>query len=100
MIKILAGALMIAALSASPGLAQAPASVFAAAQKQFDSTCAGCHGEGGAGGDRAPALMNNMTLRTMTNAQIQDLIKTGTSGGMPAFNLPDSTLAQLAGWLR
>jgi PQQ-dependent dehydrogenase (methanol/ethanol family) len=100
MIKTIAGALIIAALSASPGMAQAPASSFAAAQKQFDGVCAGCHGEGGAGGDRAPALVNNVTLRTMTEAQIRNLIKSGTPGGMPAFNLPNSNLQQLAGWLR
>ena len=100
MLKQIAGAVLIAALWAAPGMAQTPASEFAAAQKQFDNTCAGCHGEGGAGGDRAPALTNNINLRIMNAAQIQDLIKTGTPGGMPAFNLPDGTLQQLASWLR
>ena len=90
MIKHIAGALIVAALSASPGMAQATVPGFAAAQKQFDDTCAGCHGEGGAGGDRAPALTNNITLRAMNEAQIRDLIKSGTQGGMPAFNLPDN----------
>ena len=100
MMKHIAGALIIAALSASPGLAQG-APNFAAAQKQFDTTCAGCHGEGAAGGDRAPSLINNITLRPMTQAQIHDLIKSGTQGGMPAFNnLPESQLQELAGWLR
>src|SRR4029079_5534708 len=37
---------------------------------------------------------------TMSEAQIRDLIKSGTPGGMPAFNLPDSQLQQLASWLR
>jgi len=100
MMKHIAGALIIVALSASPGLAQTTQN-FAAAQKQFDTTCAGCHGEGGAGGDRAPSLMNNITLRPMTQAQIHDLIKSGTPGGMPAFNnLPENQLQELAGWLR
>ena len=101
MMKNIAGALIIAALSASPGRAQTQAAPsFAAAQKQFDGTCAGCHGEGGGGGDRAPALINNITLRPMTQAQIRDLIKSGTPGGMPAFNLPENQLQELAGWLR
>jgi len=99
MMKHIAGGLLIAALWVMPGMAQTQAN-FAAAQKQFDSTCAGCHGEGGAGGDRAPALTNNITLRPMNEAQIRDLIKSGTPGGMPAFNLPDSQLQQLAAWLR
>src|ERR1043165_7863344 len=100
MMKLIAGALLMAALWVTPGMAQTPASGFAAAQKQFDTTCAGCHGEGGAGGDRAPALTNNINLRIMNAAQIQGLIKSGTPGGMPAFNLPDGTLQQLASWLR
>lgn len=98
MIRHIAGALVLAALCASPASGQS--TNFAAAQKQFDATCAGCHGEGGAGGDRAPALINNIAIRAMTEAQVQGLIKSGTSGGMPAFNLPDSELVQLASWLR
>ena len=100
MMKTITGALMVAGLWVTPSVAQAPASAFAAAQKQFDVTCAGCHGEGGAGGDRAPALTNNINLRIMNAAQIQGLIKSGTPGGMPAFNLPEGTLQQLASWLR
>ena len=100
MMKHIAGALIFLALSASPGLAQT-APNFTAAQKQFDTTCAGCHGEGAAGGDRAPSLINNITLRPMNQAQIHDLIKSGTPGGMPAFNnLPENQLQELAGWLR
>jgi mono/diheme cytochrome c family protein len=56
MTKNIASALIPAALTAG-GMTQtpaAPASDFAAAQKQFDSLCEGCHGEGGNGGDRAP----------------------------------------------
>ena len=78
----------------------APASDFPAAEKQFNSLCAGCHGEGGNGGDRAPGLMNNPSLRARDEAQIRDLIKNGTSGGMPAFKLPEGELLSLARWLR
>ena len=99
MMRIFAGAIVAAALLATPAAAQTSAD-FAAAQKQFAGTCAGCHGEGGAGGDRAPALTNNIALRGMTEAQIRDLIKSGTPGGMPSFNLPDAQLQQLASWLR
>jgi len=97
MMKILAGAMLVAALLPVGAQAQTD---HAAAQKQFNSVCAGCHGEGGAGGDRAPALSNNIVLRTMTETQIHDLIKSGTPGGMPAFNLPEGQLQQLASWLR
>ena len=66
---------------------------------QFSERCAGCHGEGGGGGDRAPALTNNRGLRSKTAKQIEDLIQNGTPGGMPAFKLPASELQALAGWV-
>ena len=103
MTKNFGSALIMAALIAAPGMAQTPAaspSDFSAAQKQFDTLCAGCHGEGAKGGDRAPGLVNNRSLRTRSEAQIQGLIKSGTPGGMPAFKLPDSDLQSLARWLR
>ncbi len=70
------------------------------AEKQFNQRCAGCHGEGGAGGDRAPALTNNRGLRSRSERQIADLIRTGTPGGMPAFRLPLPELQSLARWVR
>jgi mono/diheme cytochrome c family protein len=100
MTKNISRALITAALIAARGIAQTPASDFAAAQKQFDSLCEGCHGQGGNGGDRAPALVNNRSLRTRNEAQIRDLIKSGTSGGMPAFKLPEGELQSLTRWLR
>ena len=70
------------------------------AQKQFRQLCQGCHGEGGAGGDRAPALVNNRDLRTRSESQIEDVIRHGAPGGMPAFALPEPQLLALAHWLR
>jgi PQQ-dependent dehydrogenase (methanol/ethanol family) len=103
MTKSIAPALTAAALMVVQAMAQipaAPASDFVPAQKQFDSLCGGCHGEGATGGDRAPALVNNPSLRTRNEAQIRDLISNGTSGGMPAFKLPEGELQSLARWLR
>ncbi len=96
--KTIVRALLAGALIASPGMSQN--SNFANARKQFDTLCEGCHGEGGNGGDRAPALVNNRSLRTRNEEQIRDLIKSGTPGGMPAFKLPDDDLQSLAQWLR
>jgi PQQ-dependent dehydrogenase (methanol/ethanol family) len=103
MTKNIASAMIAAALIAGQAAAQAPAAPaadFAAAQKQFRSLCEGCHGEGGGGGDRAPALVNNPGLRTRNEAQIRELIRTGTPGGMPAFKLADAELRPIARWLR
>jgi PQQ-dependent dehydrogenase (methanol/ethanol family) len=95
--------LLALTLSAFPAAAQAPTpagSDFAEAEKRFNRACAGCHGQSGAGGDRAPALTNNRGLRTSNETQIADLIKNGTRGGMPAFPLPEKELKSLARWVR
>src|SRR5205814_6764162 len=55
---------------------------------------------GGAGGDRAPALVNNRGLRSRSENQIHDLIRDGTPGGMPNFALPEADLQALAQWVR
>jgi PQQ-dependent dehydrogenase (methanol/ethanol family) len=84
-----------------PAAAQMPGGLnFQQAEKKFGQMCAGCHGEGGTGGDRAPALTNNRGLRSRTEAQIADLIKNGTTGGMPGFPLRTDELTGLASWVR
>lgn len=91
------------AVTALQAIAQTPAgegSNFAQAEEQFNRICAGCHGQGGAGGDRAPALTNNPGLRAGNESQIADLIQNGTRGGMPAFPLPEKELRPLARWVR
>src|SRR3981081_1771326 len=90
--------LSLLALAALPALGQPPD--FASAEKRFNLSCAGCHGQSGAGGDRAPALTNNRGLRTSNEGQIADLIKNGKRGGMPAFALPENELSSLARWVR
>jgi PQQ-dependent dehydrogenase (methanol/ethanol family) len=80
-------------------IAQDAAEEIAAGAKLVDETCAGCHGEGGAGGDRAPPLVGSIRLRAMTQTQIADIIRGGTSGGMPPFRLPDAELKQLVAYI-
>ena len=71
-----------------------------AARQTFETNCAACHGPGGAGGERAPALNGNPDLRKLSAADIGNIIREGTSGGMPAFSsLPASDVAALAGWI-
>jgi PQQ-dependent dehydrogenase (methanol/ethanol family) len=77
--------------AASHGAAQSP--------ELFQKQCAGCHGENAAGGDRAPALVNNRSLRNWSESRIHDLIKNGSAGGMPAFALPEPDLQSLAHWV-
>ena len=66
------------------------------AEQIFSQRCAACHGEDAAGSDRGPALTRSRRLRTRSAAEIHDLIRSGTPGGMPAFALPEPDLQALA----
>ncbi|MEZ5402027.1 MAG: PQQ-binding-like beta-propeller repeat protein [Bryobacteraceae bacterium] len=81
--------------AASIALAQAPE-----APPTYNMLCAGCHGEGGAGTDRGPALAASRSLRGRSFQQIRNLIRNGTSGGMPGFALPDDQLDPLTRYVR
>ena len=73
---------------------------YAAARETFAANCATCHGPGGAGGDRAPALSDNPDLRKLDAGEIGAIIKAGAPGGMPAFSsMPAGDVAQLARWI-
>src|SRR5580698_4237406 len=50
----------------------------------FSSTCAGCHGLDGRGGERAPGIAGNAQAEGLSDAQIFGIISNGISGtGMP-----------------
>jgi PQQ-dependent dehydrogenase (methanol/ethanol family) len=66
----------------------------------YAKLCAACHGEAATGTGRGPALLDNRSLRGRSEKQIRDLIQSGTSGGMPAFALPEDQLQPLARWVR
>ena len=89
----LAGFLATRAATAEPAPAKPVEALVA-------TTCAGCHGDGLRGGDRAPALVDNANLRTMPDSQIRAIIRGGTSGGMPPFALADAQLDQLVAYIR
>jgi len=97
LIAVLAG--LAATLNAAPQVADSGQPT--RPEAQFNQLCAGCHGKGGAGGDRAPALTNNRDLRSRSENQIAEPIRDGTKGGMPAFaSLPPDQIRSLAGWVR
>ena len=87
-------------------IATAPAwvSFHAAAQdataEEFNKLCAACHGAGGSGTDRGPALVNNRTLRSRSENEIRNVIRNGTSRGMPPFALPERELESLTRFIR
>src|SRR5260370_5896593 len=69
-------------------------------EQQFNKLCAACHGSGGSGTDRGLALVNNRGLRSRPENEIRDLIRNGTSRGMPPFGLPENELQSLARFIR
>ena len=87
-----------AVLSAAPASFGNPASIGDPAAT-FQNLCSACHGEGGAGGDRAPALINSARVRQLSESDIEAVVKGGLPGGMPAFALLDRDLSALAQWL-
>lgn len=70
------------------------------AEQLFSRNCAGCHGEGATGTDRGPSFINSRSLRGRSEAQIHDVIRNGTPGGMPAFPLTEADLVPLARFVR
>ncbi len=56
-------------------------------KQAFASTCSGCHGLDGKGGERAPNIAERPNVQRLTDAQISHIIENGITGtGMPAFH--------------
>jgi putative heme-binding domain-containing protein len=68
----------------------------------FASTCAGCHGLDGRGGDRAPNIAESQKVQQLSDAQIAHIIENGVPGtGMPAFHsLEGSAVKAVITYLR
>jgi PQQ-dependent dehydrogenase (methanol/ethanol family) len=66
----------------------------------FSQHCAACHGEDASGTDRGLPLVRSRRLRTRSTAEIHDIIRNGTTGGMPPFALPENQLQSLAAFIR
>jgi len=59
----------------------------ASGQAVFASSCAGCHGLDGRGGERAPGIVGNARVQRMSDAEIAAIISNGIPDtGMPAFH--------------
>lgn len=71
-------------------------------KQTFASTCAGCHGLDGRGGERAPNIAERAHVQRLSDAQISHLIENGVPGtGMPAFHsLGRSDVQAIVAYLR
>jgi cytochrome c oxidase cbb3-type subunit III len=102
--------LCLAAFHATVAKAQAPhqspqqqRSVPAVRGKQtFASTCAGCHGLDGRGGEHAPNIAENSKVQRLSDPEVRRIIENGIPGaGMPAFrSLGDSQIKAVITYLR
>ena len=93
----------IALLAFGPvwGWGQSPPGTAPRAQEKatqiFAAQCGGCHGLDAHGTEQGPALAGNPALRGRSVASLRDLIRNGIpTSGMPAFNLPEDEVEDLA----
>jgi len=68
----------------------------------FTSTCAGCHGLDGHGGERAPNIASSTRVLHLSDAQVSNVISNGVAGtGMPAFHtLTPAQVKALVSYIR
>ena len=97
--------LFIVSLIAGAAFAQTPSSATGnpveAGRARFNVRCAGCHGQDGLGGERAPAIGRAWRSRMESEATLRDTILHGIpESGMPAFNVPAAELQQLVAFLQ
>jgi cytochrome c oxidase cbb3-type subunit III len=71
-------------------------------ERTFNSTCAGCHGLDGHGGDKGPNIAGSARVRHLPDTQVSNIISNGIPGtGMPAFhNLSTRQIGSLVAYLR
>ena len=85
-----------------PPVREKPRAALPGANPIFSSTCAGCHGLDGRGGERAPGIAGNPQAERLSDAEISNIISNGINGtGMPAFrNLKDDEVRALVRYVR
>jgi len=65
----------------------------------FVQTCTLCHGGDAHGTDRAPSLIDTPKMRTMSDADVAEIIRKGKNR-MPAFPLPPADIDALTRYVR
>src|SRR5258708_6875794 len=97
---VLVGGLLIADTSLAPVIAPSSDPV-EAGRSRFNVRCAGCHGQDGLGGERAPAIGRGSQHGLDDEKTLRTLIQHGISDkGMPAFGVPAAEMDQLVAFAR
>jgi putative heme-binding domain-containing protein len=95
---------IFAVAAAASLLRSQPASTPAQTGQQiFGSTCAGCHGLDGRGGEHAPNIATSQKIQQLADSDIVRIIASGIpSAGMPAFgtSLKRDQIAAVVAYLR
>src|SRR5690242_6561639 len=90
---------LLAAAAAS--LAQVAPDPVEAGRARFNVRCAGCHGQDGLGGERAPAIGKGSQQGLDNEKTLRNLIQHGIPDrGMPAFSMPGPELSQVIAFVQ
>ncbi len=97
--------LLIVSIVSFAAFAQTTSSVtpnpMEAGRARFNVRCAGCHGQDGLGGERAPAIGRAWRSRMESETTLRNVIRNGIpDSGMPGFNVPPGELDQLIAFLQ
>jgi cytochrome c oxidase cbb3-type subunit III len=74
-----------------------------AGQRIFSSTCAGCHGLDGRGGEHAPNIATDTNIQRLTDPELARIVRAGIpTAGMPGFgsSLKDGQITTVINYLR
>jgi mono/diheme cytochrome c family protein len=72
-----------------------------AGRARFNVRCAGCHGQDGLGGERAPAIGTGWRSGLDSAKTLHNLIQNGLpDSGMPGFNVQPAELEQLVAFVQ
>src|SRR5947209_9703520 len=75
-----------------------------AGERRFGQLCSSCHGprgEGGQGEGNGPNLVTSWEVRRASDVRLNNFIRGGIPGtAMPAFNLPNDQITELAAFVR
>ena len=98
--RLLTAFLLAPALFAQTPSSASPNAV-EAGRARFNVRCAGCHGQDGLGGERAPAIGQAWRSRMESEASLRNTIQHGIpDAGMPGFTVPAAELDQLVAFLQ
>lgn len=99
---VLVAAVGLLIANASPAQVTTPSpDPVEAGRSRFNIRCAGCHGQDGLGGERAPAIGKGSQQGLDDKKTLHNLIQHGISDrGMPAFGVPAVELDQLVAFVQ